>query len=270
LGADNVPPHAGASPRRAEQGRRQHQQRVAEILKTADRFLRRSLLLTKKKKKKLCRPDLSVKMREQLPKNESRRPRTGGTTRVVIGFVGLVVLATVFIGTAAVVLERSDAIANDGLRSRIQRAERRMGRSAERIRKLSTAAASTAAGVIGHYGDGGSDDAAEDEAEADGAVGAVGSGGVGGGTADAAAAVGGLQPHPDPACAALIRETSDVMFMIVGGRGYHDVRVRVMLRSWARCVAHVLVFTDPSLDVGEYLSAHRTVYLLAGDAWRRR
>jgi len=58
--------------------------------------------------------------------------------------------------------------------------------------------------------------------------------------------------------------------MIVGGRGYHDLRVRVQLKSWARCVCHVLIFTDPSVDIHEYISPYRFVYLAAGDVWRRR
>lgn len=73
-------------------------------------------------------------------------------------------------------------------------------------------------------------------------------------------------------CASLSSKASDVLFMIVGGRGYHDLRVRVMLRTWARCVAHVLVFTDPSVNMNfsDYFSPHRHVYISAGDAWRRR
>jgi hypothetical protein len=188
-----------------------------------------------------------------------RKPRGGSSlTTAVVGFVALVVLAFVFIGTAAVILERSDAGASGGLRSRLERTERGVGG-----RTLSPVAAATAAGALPHSAAADSDGAAGDGGEAGGDEGAdgLGAGDAGG---------SGLETHPDPECAALIRATSDVMFMIVGGRGYHDVRVRVMLRSWARCVAHVLVFTDPSLDVAEYLSPYRSVYLLAGDAWRRR
>merc|ERR1740117_1728612 len=58
--------------------------------------------------------------------------------------------------------------------------------------------------------------------------------------------------------------------MVVGGRGYHDIRVRAMMSSWARCVCHLLIFTDPSVDVTDYLSSYRFVYLVAGDAWRKR
>ena len=36
------------------------------------------------------------------------------------------------------------------------------------------------------------------------------------------------------------------MFLVVGGRGYHELRTRVGLRSWARCVRHVTVLTDPN------------------------
>ena len=38
---------------------------------------------------------------------------------------------------------------------------------------------------------------------------------------------------------------------------------------WARCVRHVLIFTDPS-STYQYVSDRRYVYLSAGDAWRRR
>ena len=112
--------------------------------------------------------------------------------------------------------------------------------------------------------------------------------------------------HAEPECAELLKASQKVMFMIVGGRGYHDLRVKTMLSSWARCVCHVLVFTDPSVDVSEcaarfgrnsvairrhsaqfmrnrrailgrvlhaarrYLSEHRFVYLAAGDAWKKR
>ncbi|KAL1507551.1 hypothetical protein AB1Y20_007171 [Prymnesium parvum] len=77
-------------------------------------------------------------------------------------------------------------------------------------------------------------------------------------------------PREPAACARLLARSSEVMFMIVGGRGFHHLRVRVMLRTWARCVAHVLVFTDPSLNISDYFSPRRYVYLSAGDAWRRR
>ena len=60
------------------------------------------------------------------------------------------------------------------------------------------------------------------------------------------------------------------MFMVLGGRGYHAVRVRTILHSWARCVKHVFVFTDPSVNISGYTSERRFVYLSAGDAWRRR
>lgn len=207
-----------------------------------------------------------------LPHASGRKPRGGSSlTSAVIGFVALIVLAFVFIGTAALLLERSDASASGGLRSRIEHAERGVSLSASRFRILSSAAAATAAGVLTRPGGTGSDGPGDEGNEAGGAEGAGGlGGGVAGGTGGSAGLASALETHPDPECAALIRESSDVMFMIVGGRGYHDVRVRVMLRSWARCVAHVLVFTDPSLDVGEYLSPYRSVYLLAGDAWRRR
>lgn len=76
--------------------------------------------------------------------------------------------------------------------------------------------------------------------------------------------------HDEPACAALLKQSSQIMFMVIGGRGYHDVRTRLILRSWARCVCHVMVFTDPSVDVSDYVSPHRFVYLTSGDAWRRR
>ena len=72
------------------------------------------------------------------------------------------------------------------------------------------------------------------------------------------------------ACAALLSATSNIMFMVLGGRGYHAVRVRTILHSWARCVKHVFVFTDPSVNISGYTSARRFVYLSAGDAWRRR
>ena len=76
--------------------------------------------------------------------------------------------------------------------------------------------------------------------------------------------------HEEPACAAQLQQTSRIMFMIIGGRGYHDVRTRQMLHSWARCVTHVTVFTDPSVDVAGYISPYRFVYLAAGDAWKKR
>ena len=60
------------------------------------------------------------------------------------------------------------------------------------------------------------------------------------------------------------------MFLIIGGRGYHEIRVRTILQSWARCVRHVLVFTDPSVNLSGYASEGRFVYVSAGDAWRRR
>ena len=84
--------------------------------------------------------------------------------------------------------------------------------------------------------------------------------------------VGPLRPGApeEQACAELLGATSRIMFMVLGGRGYHHVRVRTILHSWARCVKHVLVFTDPSVNVSSYLSDRRFVYLAAGDAWRRR
>jgi hypothetical protein len=72
------------------------------------------------------------------------------------------------------------------------------------------------------------------------------------------------------ACTELLASSSSVMFMVLGGRGYHSVRVRTILHSWARCVRHVLVFTDPSVNISGYVSERRFVYLSAGDAWRRR
>ena len=80
-------------------------------------------------------------------------------------------------------------------------------------------------------------------------------------------------PSSDPeerACAELLSATSKIMFMVLGGRGYHAVRVRTILHSWARCVKHVLVFTDPSANISGYPSPRRHVYLSAGDAWKRR
>ena len=79
-----------------------------------------------------------------------------------------------------------------------------------------------------------------------------------------------LLEHEDPECASLIKQTSKIMFVIIGGRGYHEVRARTVLRSWARCLCHVAVLTDPSVDIAEYISPHRFVYLLSGDAWRKR
>ena len=67
----------------------------------------------------------------------------------------------------------------------------------------------------------------------------------------------------------LIESSSDVMFLIIGGRGYHEIRVRTILHSWARCVRHVLVFTDPSVNLSGYASEGRFVYVSAGDAWLR-
>ena len=37
----------------------------------------------------------------------------------------------------------------------------------------------------------------------------------------------------------LLGATNNIMFMVLGGRGYHGVRVRTILHSWARCVKHV-------------------------------
>ena len=71
-------------------------------------------------------------------------------------------------------------------------------------------------------------------------------------------------------CAELLERTANIMFMIVGGRGYHDLRVRVILRSWAKCVQHTLVFTEPMVNLSAYSSNRKFVYLSAGDAWRRR
>ena len=79
-----------------------------------------------------------------------------------------------------------------------------------------------------------------------------------------------LLEHEDPECAELIKQTSKIMFIMIGGRGYHDVRARTGLRSWARCVCHVMVLTDPSVDIAEYISPHRFVYIVSGDAWRKR
>ena len=79
-----------------------------------------------------------------------------------------------------------------------------------------------------------------------------------------------LLDHEDPECAELIKQTSKIMFVMTGGRGYHDVRARTALRSWARCVCHVMVLTDPSVDIAEYISPHRFVYILSGDAWSKR
>ena len=86
------------------------------------------------------------------------------------------------------------------------------------------------------------------------------------------------------------------MFLVVGGRGYHELRTRVGLRSWARCVRHVTVLTDPNpnpnpnpnpdpypypnpnqvltdpsvrTEVGEYSSPHRYVYVASGDTWTK-
>lgn len=66
-----------------------------------------------------------------------------------------------------------------------------------------------------------------------------------------------LLEHEEPECAELIRQSSKIMFVMLGGRGYHDVRARTGLRSWARCVCHVMVLTDPSVDIAEYISPHR-------------
>ena len=74
----------------------------------------------------------------------------------------------------------------------------------------------------------------------------------------------------DTECAELLEASSHVMFMILGGRGYHAARVRTILHSWARCAKHVLVFTDPSVNISGYASERRYVYLSAGDAWRKR
>ena len=76
--------------------------------------------------------------------------------------------------------------------------------------------------------------------------------------------------HAEPECALLLRASAHIMFLVIGGRGYHDLRVRVMLRSWARCLSHVLIFTDPSVDVSDYVSSYRFIYLIAGEAWRKR
>ena len=88
----------------------------------------------------------------------------------------------------------------------------------------------------------------------------------------AAAAASLLAPgaEEDRECAVLLVSTSNVMFMVLGGRGYHAVRARTILQSWARCVRHVFVFTDPSVNISGYTSERRYVYLSAGDAWRRR
>ena len=79
-----------------------------------------------------------------------------------------------------------------------------------------------------------------------------------------------LLEHEEPECAELIRQSSKIMFVMLGGRGYHDVRARTGLRSWARCVCHVMVLTDPSVDIAEYISPHRFVHIVSGDAWLRR
>ena len=81
-----------------------------------------------------------------------------------------------------------------------------------------------------------------------------------------------LQPGDaeERACADLLARSGRVMFLILGGRGYHHVRVSSILGSWARCVQHVLIFTDPSVNISAYVSDRRHVYLSAGDAWRRR
>ena len=70
-----------------------------------------------------------------------------------------------------------------------------------------------------------------------------------------------LLEHEEPECAELIRQSSKIMFVMLGGRGYHDVRARTGLRSWARCVCHVMVLTDPSVDIAEYISPHRILTL---------
>ena len=72
------------------------------------------------------------------------------------------------------------------------------------------------------------------------------------------------------ACVKLLSATSNVMFMVLGGRGYHAVRVRAILHSWARCVKHTFVFTDPAANISGYASPRRFVYLSTGDAWRQR
>ena len=194
-----------------------------------------------------------------VPSAASRRGSRGGVSSGTLCFVGLFVLAALFLASAALVLERSSE--PDSHRERFSLAEWR----ATEANWGSQASEGAGAGAEEAEGDelvrGGF--SVGDEPLADNAV------GLAGGTS-AVAADGGREQHPEPECAALVRQTDDVMFMIIGGRGYHHVRVRVMLRSWARCVRHVLVFTDPSLDVREYLSPYRSVYLLAGDAWRRR
>ena len=71
-------------------------------------------------------------------------------------------------------------------------------------------------------------------------------------------------------CDALLSSSSRIMFLLLGGRGYHNVRIRTILHTWARCMRHVLVFTDPSTNLSGYVSERRYVYISAGDAWRRR
>lgn len=84
------------------------------------------------------------------------------------------------------------------------------------------------------------------------------------------ASLGPLQPgdEEERACTELLASSSRIMFLILGGRGYHNVRVRAILHSWARCVRHVLVFTDPSVNLSGYADSRRFVYSSAGDAWR--
>jgi len=157
---------------------------------------------------------------------QSARGSRKSTSTGLLSFIALVLFATFFIVTAAYVLERSDAVTSGSERQ--QKRQRHLAAAPE---VAFTGAAALAVGAS----EAPADDSPADDSPAKASAEASAPPDRG---APSGGSLSGLQPHPEPACAALLKESADVMFMVVGGRGYHDVRTRVILRSWARCLAH--------------------------------